>query len=192
MSKQGISLLPLTIALTGTVGPHRFTTWAGLLCGLGGHAAGVNRFDGVSGDDATIDTLGTVPVETGGAFAVGDAIQSDASGRAILAVATQTVSAVIAGGAAGDLTVTGITTKDRLVAVVRLDRDSTAANINISNLLSEFTITAANTINNAAGTNTTGDSLLVIYEKAGGVIRGRAMQASTGAGQFKEIFLIQN
>lgn len=72
-------------------------------------------------------------------------------------------TAVIAGGAAGNLTVTGINTTDELVGVVRLDRDATAANINISSLLSEFTISAADTINNTGGTNTTGDSLLVIY-----------------------------
>ncbi len=69
----------------------------------------------------------------------------------------------IAGGAAGDHTVTGIASGDELVLVARLDRDGTAANIDITAITSEFTITGANTINNAAGTNTTGDSLLVLY-----------------------------
>jgi hypothetical protein len=73
------------------------------------------------------------------------------------------VFAVIAGGSAGDLTVTGIATTDQLVAVIRLDRDATAANINLGNLTSEFSITAANTINNSGGTATTGDALMVVY-----------------------------
>lgn len=63
--------------------------------------------------------------------------------------------AVIAGGAAGNHTVTGISTTDILLAVLDL---TTAAD-----LTSEFTVTAADTINNAAGTDTTGDNLLVLW-----------------------------
>ena len=70
--------------------------------------------------------------------------------------------AVVAGGAAGDIIVTSIAVGDELVTVVRLDRDATAANINISDLTSEFTV-GAGLINNAAGTNTTGDSLMVLW-----------------------------
>lgn len=70
---------------------------------------------------------------------------------------------VVTGGAAGNFTVTGIATADELVSVVRLNRDGTAANIDIADITSEFTISAADTINNTGGTNTTGDSLLVTY-----------------------------
>lgn len=73
-------------------------------------------------------------------------------------------SAVIVGGAAGNLTVTGIAVGDNLIGVIRLNRDATAANIDMSGITSEFTITAANTINNAGGTNTTGDALLILYQ----------------------------
>lgn len=73
-------------------------------------------------------------------------------------------SAVIAGGAAGNHTVTGIAVGDTLVGVIRLDRDATAANINITAITSEFSVSATNTINNTGGTNTTGDSLLVLYQ----------------------------
>lgn len=73
-------------------------------------------------------------------------------------------SAVIAGSAAGNLTVTGIAVGDYLVGVIRLNRDATAANIDLSAITSEFTISAANTINNAGGTNTTGDALLVLWQ----------------------------
>jgi len=73
-------------------------------------------------------------------------------------------SAVVAGTtAATNITVTGIGLADKLVAVVRLDRDATAANINITSVLSEASITAANTIQ-LSTTNTTGDSLLVLWQ----------------------------
>lgn len=69
---------------------------------------------------------------------------------------------VVAGGAAGDITVTGIAVGDLLVLVARLNRDGTAATIDLSDITSEFTVAAAK-INNAAGTNTTGDALLVLW-----------------------------
>lgn len=63
-------------------------------------------------------------------------------------------SATIAGDVAGDLTVTGIAVGDVLKTVV----DVSAAG---ANLVDEFTITAANTINNTGETDTTGMILLV-------------------------------
>lgn len=69
--------------------------------------------------------------------------------------------ALIAGGAAGDHTVTGIAVGDELIFVAHI---STAAAIaTMADLTSEFTISAANTINNAAGTETASDQLLVFY-----------------------------
>lgn len=73
----------------------------------------------------------------------------------------------IAGGSAGALTVTGIAVGDRLIAVV--DTEGASAN-----LASEFTITAANTIDNTGGTATTSKDLLVIWESyAGGRYEAR-------------------
>jgi len=68
-------------------------------------------------------------------------------------------SAVIAGGAAGDLTVTGIKTSDTLKLVQRVDAAG-------ANLASEFTITAADTVNNTGGTDTTGMLLLFVWYSA--------------------------
>ncbi len=66
--------------------------------------------------------------------------------------------AVIDGDAAGDHTVTGVKVRDQLVAVIRhIDGGA------ISNLTSEFSISAADTLNNASGTATTGDQLLILY-----------------------------
>lgn len=67
-------------------------------------------------------------------------------------------AALIAGGAAGNHTVTGIATADNLVMVLH----NTAGAL--ADLTSEFTISATNTINNAAGTDTSSDQLLVIYQ----------------------------
>lgn len=67
-------------------------------------------------------------------------------------------AALIAGGAAGNHTVTGIATADNLVMVLH----NTAGVF--ADLTSEFIISAANTINNAAGTDTSSDQLLVIYQ----------------------------
>jgi hypothetical protein len=68
--------------------------------------------------------------------------------------------ALVAGGSAGDHTVTGAAAGDELVFVGHL---STAASIaTLADLTSEFTI-GDGVINNAAGTDTSSDSLLVFY-----------------------------
>lgn len=65
-------------------------------------------------------------------------------------------TAVIAGGAAGNLTVTGIVVGDVLKSVQRVDAAG-------ANLVDEFTISAADTINNTGGTNTTGFVLHIMW-----------------------------
>lgn len=68
---------------------------------------------------------------------------------------------VVDGGAAGDLTVTGISTDDVLKGVISLNfADDTDTG---ADLLSEFSITDADTINNTGGTATTDAHVLVIY-----------------------------
>lgn len=76
-------------------------------------------------------------------------------GRANLAVA------LIAGGAAGAHTVTGIDTSDQLVAVLH----NTAGVL--ADLTDEFTVSDADEIDNTGGTDTTGDQLLVFYSARG-------------------------
>lgn len=71
--------------------------------------------------------------------------------------------ALATGAAAGDVTVTGIATTDTLVSVLVF---TTAASIaTVADLTAEFTITAANTINNVGGTSTANNQLLVIYDR---------------------------
>jgi|GEM_PF-4810646 len=68
---------------------------------------------------------------------------------------------LVNGGAAGDHTVTGIASGDEIVFVGHF---STAAAIaTLADLTSEFSVTGADTINNAAGTDTSSDQLMVIW-----------------------------
>lgn len=73
-----------------------------------------------------------------------------------LAVETYVIRDV-AGAAAGNITVAGITTADTIISVVGI-KDSDQS---LHDYTSEFTITATNTINNIAGTATTGYHLAV-------------------------------
>lgn len=178
-----------SLELTGTVAEHRFVTLAGVYPAAGGQAYGVTRDGGDSGDVTDVKVLGKLLVESGGAVSKGARVVSDSTGRAVAMTAAQavagTVTVAIAGGSAGNLTVTGIATTDSLISVVRLDRDATAANVNLSVITSEFTITATNTINNAGGTDTTGDTLLITYRDASAVIypQGVAVSDVTTSGQ---------
>lgn len=71
-------------------------------------------------------------------------------------------SAVIAGGAAGSHTVTGIKAGDELITVIRFVGAGTDIT-DVADLTSEFDVTADDTINNTGGTATTGSKLLVLY-----------------------------
>ena len=66
---------------------------------------------------------------------------------------------LVAGGAAGDHTLTGILTTDHLLYVGNVDIGGDA----ITDLTSEFTISATNTINNDAGTSSAGGQLEVYW-----------------------------
>jgi len=74
--------------------------------------------------------------------------------------------AIVAGAAAGNITVTGIKTRDRLVSVLRAVGGGTDVT-DVTDLSSEFAITAADTINNTGGTATTGSKLIVTYLSVG-------------------------
>jgi adhesin HecA-like repeat protein len=70
----------------------------------------------------------------------------------------------VAGAAAGNLTVTGIKVGDVLKSVVGFILVEGAPNtLTILDLTSEFTITAADTINNTGGTASTAGMLFVTY-----------------------------
>lgn len=68
---------------------------------------------------------------------------------------------IVAGGAAGAHTVTGIKTRDTLVSVLHVD--FTDASETGADITSEFTVSAADTIDNTGGTSTTGGFLVITY-----------------------------
>jgi len=150
-------------------------------------AAGPNdAIIGVNGEIAASSTdpvdvirLGPAFLTAGGTITRGDRLTSDANGKAVTASESIVQTAVV-GAAAGNVTVTGIKTTDTLISVLRLDRDSTAANINETSLTGEFTISAADTINNTGGTNTTGDVLIVAYRRNDRVIAIAEQSAVSG------------
>ena len=71
---------------------------------------------------------------------------------------------IIAGGAAGNHAVAGIKVGDKILKVTRYIGAGTDMT-DLALITSEFTVSAADQINNAAGTNTTGDKLQVEWSK---------------------------
>lgn len=67
-------------------------------------------------------------------------------------------AALIDGGAAGNHTVAGIDVGDELILVLHYTTGAALAD-----LTAEFAVTAANTINNTGGTETTSDQLVVLW-----------------------------
>lgn len=75
-----------------------------------------------------------------------------------------------AGGAAGNITVTGIAATDVIVGVSAFGLTEGTPNTfsGIANLASEFSVTATNTINNTGGTSTANKLLVVLVERTPG------------------------
>lgn len=76
------------------------------------------------------------------------------------------VTTFVKGGAAGDHTVANIETCDMLLAVQAIKWDADGDVESVTGLLSEFTISDDDTINNDGGTNTS-DMLLAVTVAAG-------------------------
>lgn len=114
-------------------------------------------------DRVEIVRAGIAEVEYGGTVSRGDLLTSDADGKAVAVAEDSIEQTIVAGGAAGNHTVTGIKTTDKLLAVIHLDM--TDASETGDDVTSEFSITAADTINNTGGTDTTDGFLLVTYRR---------------------------
>jgi len=75
-------------------------------------------------------------------------------------------SFLVTGGTAGNHTVTGITTADKILSVLSTHIDATSLStvaFTVADLTSEFTIDSDDTVDNDSGTDTTGALLLVAY-----------------------------
>jgi len=86
---QTLGVMPLTIVATEAITKQRFVTWDGkhtvdIPC------SGVALFDQDSGKPVTVESIGRVKVEAGGAISAGAFVSSDADGKAV----SLTVSAV--------------------------------------------------------------------------------------------------
>ncbi len=104
MTTQNLSILALTVALTGTVSACRFITPAGALAGAGANTLGVVRSAGDSGARVATDVLGTAVIEAGAAIAAGDTLKTDSTGRGITWATSgaKVALALEAAGAAGE------------------------------------------------------------------------------------------
>lgn len=67
------------------------------------------------------------------------------------------------GATAGNITIAGIATEDHLISVQHLVGDGTQLTGAAADLTSEFSISAANTINNTGGTSTANGVVIVTY-----------------------------
>ena len=138
---------------------------------------GVTDSLGADVADARVDVhvAGIVTTKAGGSVARGAPVTSDASGQVVAAGRSALKQTVVDGGAAGDIAVIGIGADDELVSVLAID--ATDASEDFSDLTDEFSITAAGTINNAGGTATTGQGLLVTWRSPAVAVIGRALVA---------------
>ena len=159
-----------------------------------GRLIGVTTEVGPSANEhADVNVTGIAEVEYGGAVKTGDLITSDADGKAVRAPRTpQTKQAVISGRAAGNHTVSGIATNDTLISVLHL-KGASGRLTGAADLTSEFSITAANTINNTTGTATTSGVLVVSYLDASKIVRTIGMAMVDGvAGDIGSVLLQPN
>ena len=97
-------ILELPFVAAGAVTKRRFVTYANIQAVAGDVALGVADYDTAQGKQGNLIVMGTAKVEAGAAFAIGDLIQADAQGRAILKAAGATNGrALQAAGAAGQI-----------------------------------------------------------------------------------------
>lgn len=81
-------ILEFPIVAAGAITRRRFVTYASAQAVAGERALGVADYDmSAAGKQGNLIVLGTAVVETGGAFNVGDEVQADAQGRAIVKAA---------------------------------------------------------------------------------------------------------
>jgi len=97
-----------SITASADVVKNRFANFSGGYCGAGEKALGVFELDTDSGEQAPVIVYGIALVEAGGAIAVGDAVTSDADGKAVKAdSATVTITSATGDGDAGTYNVSG-------------------------------------------------------------------------------------
>ena len=100
MPRQFLALFTLTIAATAALTRNRFVGHDGDVAAAAGNALGVTRTDAASGEDLSVDVLGTAVVEAGGAIAAGAAVEVGADGKAVTLAAGEKVGRLAPGSSA--------------------------------------------------------------------------------------------
>ncbi|MCM1513282.1 MAG: DUF2190 family protein [Oxalobacter formigenes] len=80
---QKIPVLTLTLQAADNLAAERFVTADGHIPKAGGHALGVTTTVAAPGSAVAADVMGTTLIEAGGVIALGQGVQSDASGKAV-------------------------------------------------------------------------------------------------------------
>lgn len=152
---------------------RRFVRADGARCGVGDAPLGVCRIRSTTDEDLIpVDTAGVLLVETGGAIGVGETIAPDAQGRAVRAERAPLSMAVVDGAAADtDIAVAGIRATDDLVSVVALDGTAVPG----PSIDSDGNIQSTGA--------TAGKKLLVVWRGPERPVAGRALRASSAAGE---------
>jgi hypothetical protein len=99
-------ILEYPIIAAGAIARRRFVTYASAQAVAGDRALGISDYEAsAAGKPVNVIVLGTARILSGGAFAVGDALQADAQGRAIIAGAGVVNARALQASTAADQTV---------------------------------------------------------------------------------------
>ena len=183
-------ILRRTVALAAATEAARLVTADGQAPVAGGHVLGPTYTAGQAGQRIAVTALGIAQVTAAEAIAAGQAVAADAEGKAVVAAEGGTQSALIDGGAAGELDLAAIGANDTLIVVIQLSKDNAKGVEDAADLTSEFSV-AAGTIDNTGGTATTGDKLLVLWSTRR-VTVGRALSAAAADGDDIQLLMIPN
>ena len=97
-----------SIRAAGDLPKARFVGFDGNLCAANAKALGVTQYDFAAGEMAGVIVTGIALVEAGGAISAGQAVTSDAEGKAVpVSQATVTISSGTADAVAGTYNVDG-------------------------------------------------------------------------------------
>ena len=187
-------ILRRTVKLSAAINGGYFVGFGGALAAPNEPALGPLYMDTAVNDNGTVTLLGVTPAVAGGAIEEGARVAVGAGGKAVqYDPASDTVihTAVVAGAAVGDVAVAGILHTDELVAVVQLDITNAKGLADAAMLTDEFTISEDGKINNAGGTASAGDKLLVTWARRTYVV-GRALSAAAADGDEIELLVFPN
>lgn len=86
------SALTISVKASQDIPKFRFVDYDGNLCGAGERALGISSLEAATGRQISLVILGTMLLESAGVINKGDAVSSDADGKAKLAETGETVN----------------------------------------------------------------------------------------------------